>query len=49
MYLAYFEQIVAQTIVDLVGPLNWCLPFWDYSDTTNPDALAIPPGIYKPE
>lgn len=48
MYLAYFEQIVAQTIVDLGGPADWALPFWNYSDTTNPDALNIPPAFTSP-
>ena len=48
MYLAYFEQIVAQTIVDLGGPAGWSLPFWNYSDTANPDALNIPPAFTSP-
>jgi tyrosinase len=48
MYLAYFEQIVSQTIASLGGPTNWCLPFWDYSDTTNPNALNIPPAFTSP-
>jgi tyrosinase len=48
MYLAYFEEIVAQTIVDLGGPANWTLPFWNYSDTTNPNARTIPPAFVSP-
>jgi tyrosinase len=48
MYLAYFEQIVAQTIVDLGGPQGWSLPFWNYSDSTNPNALTIPPAFTGP-
>jgi len=48
MYLAYFEQIVAQTIVSLGGPAGWALPFWNYSDSTNPHALTIPPAFTKP-
>ena len=48
MYLAYFEQIVAQTIVDLGGPADWALPFWNYSDSSNPDALNIPPAFTSP-
>lgn len=48
MYLAYFEQIVAQTIVDLGGPAGWSLPFWNYSDTANSDALNIPPAFTSP-
>ena len=45
MYLAYFEQIVAATVVQLGGPPDWALPYWDYSDTNNPDALNIPPAF----
>lgn len=45
MYLAYFEEIVADTIVKLGGPPNWALPFWDYSDRSNPYALNIPPAF----
>jgi tyrosinase len=42
MYLFYFEQIVANTIVQLGGPDGWALPYWNYSDSTNPDSRKIP-------
>jgi len=45
MYLACFEQIVAATIVELGGPPGWALPFWNYSDATNPDARRLPPAF----
>ncbi|MFZ6744380.1 tyrosinase family protein [Undibacterium sp. JH2W] len=45
MYLAYFEQIVAKTIVDLGGPTDWSLPFWNYSDSNNPNATKLPPAF----
>ncbi|MNU62023.1 Tyrosinase [compost metagenome] len=48
MYLAYFEQIVAQTIADLGGPADWALPFWDYCDTSNPERLNIPGNFTAP-
>ncbi|MGK0378977.1 MAG: tyrosinase [Patiriisocius sp.] len=48
MYLAYFEQIVAQTIRDLGGPNDWSLPFWNYSDGANPKALDIPLAFTSP-
>jgi tyrosinase len=48
MYLAYFEQIVVKTIVDLGGPADWALPFWDYSDTSNPQRLNIPSAFTSP-
>ena len=42
MYLAFFEQIVAETIVQLGGPPNWALPYWNYSDASNPNARLLP-------
>jgi tyrosinase len=41
-YLWYFEEIVGATIVKLGGPANWALPYWNYSDSSNPDARRIP-------
>ncbi len=48
MYLAYFEQIVAKVIVDLGGPADWALPYWNYSDNSNPNARVIPPAFTNP-
>lgn len=50
MYLAYFEQIVAQTIVDLGGPAGWALPFWNYSEqnASGYNPLAMPPAFTSP-
>lgn len=48
IYLAYFEQIVASVIVELGGPADWSLPFWNYSDTTNPNARVMPPAFTDP-
>lgn len=42
MYLFYFEQIVAAAIGKLGGPADWALPYWNYSNTSNPDARRIP-------
>jgi len=42
MYLLHFERIVAETIVQLGGPADWALPYWNYSDATNPDARRLP-------
>jgi tyrosinase len=44
-YLLYFEEIVAKTIVDLGGPADWSLPYWNYSDADNPNAQRIPPAF----
>ena len=46
-YLFYFEDLIAKTIASLGGPAGWCLPYWNYSDTTNPQALQLPPGFYQ--
>jgi len=48
MYLAQFESIVAQTIVELGGPPDWALPYWNYSDTSNPQARTMPPAFTSP-
>jgi tyrosinase len=42
MYLGIFEQIVARTVQDLGGPAGWTLPYWNYSDASNPDARRLP-------
>jgi tyrosinase len=47
IYLGYFEQIVASTIVGLGGPAGWSLPYWNYSDRSNPRALSLPPAFYR--
>jgi tyrosinase len=50
MYLAYFEEIVAQTIVSLGGPADWSLPFWNYSESlqVNPNARIMPEAFVIP-
>ncbi|MGW0706096.1 tyrosinase family protein [Streptomyces sp. NPDC002643] len=30
MYLYYFERVVRATVVELGGPDDWALPYWDY-------------------
>lgn len=44
-YLLYFEAIVAATVVELGGPADWSLPYWNYSDDSNPDARRLPPAF----
>jgi tyrosinase len=44
MYLAVFEMIVARVVADLGGG-SWTLPYWNYSDATNPDARTLPPAF----
>ena len=45
MYLGTFEQIVAATVEQLGGPTGWSLPYWNYSDDSNPDARRLPPAF----
>lgn len=47
-YLAAFEAIIAQTIVDLGGPSDWALPYWNYFDTSNPRARNFPQAFLEP-
>lgn len=44
-YLYYFEQMILAAIKPLGGPADWALPYWNYSDTTNPDRLKLPPAF----
>jgi tyrosinase len=44
-YLAYFEQIVQAAITQLGGPSDWALPYWNYSDSSNPQARELPPAF----
>jgi tyrosinase len=50
MYLFYFEQIVADTIRQLGGADwdKWALPYWNYSDDSNPSARRLPPEFREP-
>jgi tyrosinase len=41
-YLLSFEAIVRAAVVALKGPADWALPYWNYSDTHNPNALKLP-------
>lgn len=46
IYLFYFEQLIADTIVNkLNGPAGWSLPYWNYSDTANQNAAVLPPAF----
>lgn len=47
MYLLHFERIVAQHIVDLGGPADWSLPYWNYT-TSVPKTLQLPPQFRSP-
>jgi tyrosinase len=46
-YLLYFEEFVAKTVVDLGGPADWSLPYWNYSEnlTVNLKARVLPPAF----
>jgi tyrosinase len=49
IYLHYFERIVRRTIVDLGGPDDWALPYWDYSDPQRPNARSLPRAFREPQ
>jgi tyrosinase len=44
-YLQRFEEIVRSAIRHLGGPSDWALPYWNYSDASNPDAYTLPPAF----
>lgn len=41
-YLHTFEDIVLDALKSLGGPVDWALPYWNYSDTKNQEATNIP-------
>lgn len=41
-FLFYFEQILLKAIKQLGGPPDWALPYWNYSDASNPKARCLP-------
>ena len=41
-YLAAFEEIVREAVVTAGGPDDWALPYWNYSDSTRPNARTLP-------
>ena len=45
IYLHYFETHVRATVVELGGPSDWALPYWDYSDSLRPHVLTLPPAF----
>jgi len=48
-YLAAFEAIVGAAIVKQGGPADWALPYWNYSDASNPRAGELPPAFADPK
>jgi tyrosinase len=48
IYLAYFEQIIAGIVAAKGGPDDWALPYWNYSDASNPNARKLPPAFREP-
>jgi tyrosinase len=49
-YLLFFEKMVIKTIRDLHGPADtWALPYWNYADTTKPNANHLPFAFRQPK
>jgi tyrosinase len=48
MYLGLYEEIVRAAVVKLGGPTDWTLPYWNYSDGSNPNARSLPPCFLEP-
>jgi tyrosinase len=46
MYLHFFEQIVAAAVVQLGGPRDWALPYWNYSAAAS--SRLLPPAFRNP-
>jgi len=46
MYLYYFESIVRAAIVELDGPADWSLPYWNYA--IDREHATLPPAFREP-
>jgi tyrosinase len=44
-YLGSFEAIVRDAIAKRGGPSDWALPYWNYSDESNPKARELHPAF----
>ncbi|HZQ34699.1 MAG TPA: tyrosinase family protein, partial [Dehalococcoidia bacterium] len=44
-YLAAFEAIVRAAVAAQGGPADWALPYWNYSDSADANALTFPPAF----
>jgi tyrosinase len=47
-YLAWFEQTVRAAVTKLGGPGSWALPYWNYSSTTEANAIRLPEAFRAP-
>lgn len=45
-YIGAFEAIVAAKVKELTGD-EWSLPYWNYLDSTNPDARKLPQAFLE--
>ncbi|MGV2124078.1 tyrosinase family protein [Agrobacterium vitis] len=48
-YIWSIEALVRAQIVAMGGPADWAMPYWNYSDTTNPKARIMPPAFAQEE
>jgi len=44
-YVWSIEGLVRAEIVKQGGPADWAMPYWNYSDTQNPQARMLPPAF----
>jgi len=49
LYLHHFERTVRAAVVELGGPSDWALPYWNYGDSARPDARKLPPAFRASE
>ncbi|TWD53313.1 tyrosinase [Agrobacterium vitis] len=44
-YIWSIEGLVRAEIIKAGGPKDWAMPYWNYSDQKNPQALLLPPAF----
>ncbi|PKR50533.1 tyrosinase [Thalassospira marina] len=44
-YVWSIEGLVREEIIKQGGPADWAMPYWNYSDSQNPQARMLPPAF----
>jgi tyrosinase len=47
-YVSAVERILLDAVVQAGGPADWALPYWNYSDSTEPQARRLPSAFSAP-
>ena len=49
MYISFFERMIMKLVADMKGPLDWALPYWNYSGTSKFSGFTVAKSSLLPE